>query len=339
MANYEDVLMNRCEPTMSESGTVEACVAQIREEERSRLSELGLAWVVDADLKLTGYVQAVDLLLSPEGTLIADIAKAPAIIVRMSEPLDDAMQQLRESGSSVAPVVDDSGELVASLAPSEVIAAMEQEATEDVAKMALAGEQGDTYFSAKIENVVNARAKWLLSLLMFQSLSSVVLDHFSALLSANLTLALFLTMITGTSGNAGNQSSAVVIRGIATGDILSKKDAFRVLRRELRVALPLMLVLSAASFARVLLTNASGRSLVLGIRTAAAITIAMAATVFSAIAIGAGAPLLLDSIGIDPANCASPTLATFVDLLGVILLCTIGTALLGGSAVKGMAAF
>jgi len=321
------------EPTLNAQATVGECLTLLRNQrERDRLSELGLAWVVDDDKKLVGYVGAAELLLSPPGVRIADIAKpSPSVVLRMREPLEEATHALRRAEDlAVAPVVDDEGVLVAAFAPSEVIAALEFEATEDVAKIALSGDASSkSYFEASLENVVKDRAKWLLSLLLFQSLSSVVLESFAALLRSNLTLALFLTMITGTSGNAGNQTSAVVIRGLATGEIVSKKDAFRVLTREFKVALPLAIVLSVASFFRVFFSSsASAGALLLASKTALAITLAMGATVFSAIAIGAGAPLLLDALGVDPANCASPTLATFVDLLGVLCLCTVGTALL-----------
>ena len=306
------------EPTLLGDSLVGECL-ELKKCQRNRLSELGLAWVVDKKGRLTGYVGAAELLLSPPMTQISAIAK-PTRFLRMDEPLENALHLLRAEDVAVAPVVDSSGIIVAALAPTEVIDVFEQEATEDVAKIALSGAAGASYFDANYLRIVRDRTKWLLSLLMFQSLSSVVLNSFSSLLSSNLTLALFLTMITGTSGNAGNQSSAVVIRGLATGDI-KRKDTLRVLLREFKVAFPVAVVLAIASFIRVVVTNGA-------MLTALAITIAMAATVFSAIAIGAGAPLLLDSLGIDPANCASPTLATAVDLLGVLLLCTISSALL-----------
>eukprot|EP00635_Sarcinochrysidales_sp_CCMP3193_P005394 CAMPEP_0118897704 /NCGR_PEP_ID=MMETSP1166-20130328/4992_1 /TAXON_ID=1104430 /ORGANISM="Chrysoreinhardia sp, Strain CCMP3193" /LENGTH=451 /DNA_ID=CAMNT_0006836781 /DNA_START=22 /DNA_END=1378 /DNA_ORIENTATION=+ len=338
----EHVIAGR-EPTFQESLTVQECVGLLSEErKRDRLSELGLAWVVDDDFRLRGYVGTTELLLSAPSTKIGEISRPATNVLTMEEPLEEAMLALRAEDLAVAPVVDGEGVLVAALAPSEVIDVLEQEATEDVAKIALSGSSDKTYFDADYGRVVRDRAKWLLSLLMFQSLSSVVLDSFSGLLSSNLTLAFFLTMITGTSGNAGNQSSAVVIRGLATGEIVSKKDALKVLKREFKVGIPLALVLAGASFLRVVATTAKtsfaggGPSFLLSslavgaaaVKTALAITIAMGATVFSAIAIGAGAPLLLDTLGVDPANCASPTLATFVDLLGVLLLCTISSALL-----------
>lgn len=318
------------ELVLKKDWTVSDCLVRMRrlrrmgEKSTSLLSDLGLAWVVEEDGLLVGKVGATELVLSEPSTRLQDIVQ-PTFSVNATDDVDDALIALRANNVTVAAVVNDAGALIATLTPSDVIATLEAEATEDVVRLATSGGLGESYFAAKAIAVIKNRAAWLLSLLMLQSLSSMVLNRFSALLGRNLLLALYLTTLTGTAGNAGGQTSAVVIRGLATGEIDSRRDAARVLRRELQLASPLALVLGAAAFVRVLLT-ARGR--LDAIRTAITIASAMSLTVLSAIFVGTGAPLFLDRIQIDPCNCASPVLATFVDVAGVLILCSIGSSLL-----------
>ena len=209
--------------------------------------------------------------------------------------------------------------LVGALAPGEVMVELEQAVTEDVARYAATG-AGESYFGSRIQDLVCARGAWLAALLVLQSASSVVLGKFEGLLQRHLALALFLTMLTGTAGNAGNQTSALVIRGLATGEIRAGRDWRRVLWRETRVALPLSIALGLAAFGRVV-AAVPGR---MAVRTAGVVAFATTSTILAAILVGVGAPLLLDAVGVDPCNCASPALATAVDLLGVVFLCVTG---------------
>ena len=208
---------------------------------------------------------------------------------------------------------------VGALAPGEVMVELEQAVTEDVARYAATG-AGESYFGSRIQDLVCARGAWLAALLVLQSASSVVLGKFEGLLQRHLALALFLTMLTGTAGNAGNQTSALVIRGLATGEIRAGRDWRRVLWRETRVALPLSIALGLAAFGRVV-AAVPGR---MAVRTAGVVAFATTSTILAAILVGVGAPLLLDAVGVDPCNCASPALATAVDLLGVVFLCVTG---------------
>lgn len=207
------------------------------------------------------------------------------------------------------------------ITPTDMLNEMEMEATDDVSRFSGSG-GGDSYFGTPLVQLVSARAWWLISLLMLQSLSSIILTHFSALIERHLVIALFLTMLTGTAGNAGNQSSAMVIRGLATGEI-NRRNGWKVVMRELKAAFLMSVLLAAASFIRVYITPGST------LMSTIAVTIAMSVTVIGACFMGTFAPLLLDRLGLDPCNCASPALATMTDVSGVLILCAISSALLG----------
>lgn len=207
------------------------------------------------------------------------------------------------------------------ITPTDMLNEMEMEATDDVSRFSGSG-GGESYFGTPLVQLVTARAWWLISLLMLQSLSSIILTHFSALIERHLVIALFLTMLTGTAGNAGNQSSAMVIRGLATGEI-NRRNGWKVVMRELKAALLMSVLLAAASFLRVYITPGST------LLSTVAVTLAMGVTVVGACFMGTFAPLLLDRLGLDPCNCASPALATMTDVGGVLILCAISSAMLG----------
>ena len=309
----------REEVVVSSAMTARECVRRVREAPAS-WGRSGRVWVNGQDGRFAGYVGASQLLLAEPDASLAFLAKPPEAVLRADEDLDDALARVvNRGGSGALPVVDSNGALVGALAPGEVMVELEQAVTEDVARYAATG-AGESYFGSRIQDLVCARGAWLAALLVLQSASSVVLGKFEGLLQRHLALALFLTMLTGTAGNAGNQTSALVIRGLATGEIRAGRDWRRVLWRETRVALPLSIALGLAAFGRVV-AAVPGR---MAVRTAGVVAFATTSTILAAILVGVGAPLLLDAVGVDPCNCASPALATAVDLLGVVFLCVTG---------------
>ncbi|CAM9250637.1 unnamed protein product [Hapterophycus canaliculatus] len=181
---------------------------------------------------------------------------------------------------------------------------------------------GESYFGTPLPSLVASRVGWLVSLLGLQSFSSLILQSFQNVIERNIVIALFLTMLTGTAGNAGNQSSAIVIRGLATGEI-HQGNKWKVIWREARAGVASAIVLSVASFVRVLLTPGATTIATL------AVSIAMGATVMGAVMFGTIAPIVLHGMGVDPVNFASPALATLTDVSGVFILCSVAKLMLG----------
>ena len=187
---------------------------------------------------------------------------------------------------------------------------LQDEATEDISIMAGVSPAEETYFSTSVFQEAKNRSVWLLFLMLSATFSGMVLDHFSYAVLAMPVLNAFVPMLTGTGGNCGSQSSTLVIRGITVGEI-QLKNIFRVIFKEVRVALLVGLILAVVNGVRVVIMY-QGKTdnpllLAFALGTTLMCTIVMAKT------IGCTLPLLAKRIGLDPAIMAAPLITTLVD--------------------------
>lgn len=170
-----------------------------------------------------------------------------------------------------------------------------------------------------------ARGRWLLGLLVLQSTSSFVLDAYAPLLRDHLVITLFLTMLVGAGGNAGNQSAIHVIRGLATGSITTAPASVRAtLARQAAVGALLAAGLAAGGYARVFASTGSAHD-------AAAISASLAAIVLASVVVGSALPFALARAGVDPAN-AGTSVQVVMDILGCVITCVTCQAVLGSLA-------
>eukprot|EP00871_Galdieria_phlegrea_P002765 jgi/Galph1/348/GphlegSOOS_G5059.1 len=273
---------------------------------------------------LLGYILLEDLLFNPANCSVTECLRKCELILNSNERLEYAAKKIRHTGILCAPVVDEGRRFIGLISALDIIREVEFEAAEDFMLVSGLGnaDMVQSYFETPLYNLVRGRLSWLVALLLFQSVSSVILSQFQNLIERHVVIALFLTMLTGTGGNAGNQSSAIVIRGLATGEI-NRYNTMRVIGREFRVAMVVACILSLVAFIRVFFT------VQFDIRAALTVSVALFLIVVSAIVAGTVAPLLLEHCGADPAYCASPTLATATDIVGVLLFCTVAVIMLG----------
>eukprot|EP00232_Nephroselmis_pyriformis_P027889 CAMPEP_0182867966 /NCGR_PEP_ID=MMETSP0034_2-20130328/9034_1 /TAXON_ID=156128 /ORGANISM="Nephroselmis pyriformis, Strain CCMP717" /LENGTH=335 /DNA_ID=CAMNT_0025000353 /DNA_START=40 /DNA_END=1047 /DNA_ORIENTATION=- len=168
------------------------------------------------------------------------------------------------------------------------------------------------------------RGRWLFGLLVLQSTSSVVLEKYEGLIQDHLVVTLFLTMLVGAGGNAGNQSAISVIRGLATGDLELSVDSFKeVMGHQLQVALLLGTVLTLGGFLRVYISNGE-------MVNALAISAALFCIVVTSVLAGTVLPFALAATGTDPAN-AGTSIQVVMDILGVTITCAICSVVLDGA--------
>ena len=184
----------------------------------------------------------------------------------------------------------------------------------------LASSVSHSYFSTSAWRMIWHRSVWLISLMLFQSVSSMIMGTYDTMIRNHAIVSFFLTMLIGTGGNAGNQSATLVIRGLITNEI-SRDNALKVLWREFHIGIVIASLLVTFGFFRVYYFY---RDVV----SALAINISLFFIVLMSMLLGAMIPILLERLNIDPAHSAAPFLATLMDILGVLIYCFICSKIL-----------
>jgi len=278
-------------------------------------------YITNKEDVLVGYVTLDKLVLSKPETHIASIMAHNELIVSVDEDQEDVANQMHHYGLLYVPVVDKHNHFLGVITADDVFEIIKEEGSEDVYKMfgLIPVDQG--YFSTPIWQFVWQRGVWLVGLLILQSLSSLILSSYNDMIGKYTIIAVFLTMLIGTGGNAGNQSATVVIRGLTTRE-MSRRNAHKVFWRELTVGLLMAAVLMVVAFARVYWSYRDWVS-------ALVISLSLYLIVITSMALGALIPIMLERFDIDPAHSAAPFLATLMDVLGVLIYCFVCSKLLG----------
>jgi magnesium transporter len=279
-------------------------------------------YVTNKDNVLVGYVTLDRLVVSKPETPLAQITNPNELVVSVDEDQEDVANQMHHYGLLYVPVVDKHNHFLGVITADDVFEIIKEEGSEDAYKMfgLIPTDQG--YFATPIWRLVWQRSQWLVPLLVLQSLSSFIMGSYEAMLSQYTIIAVYLTMLIGTGGNAGNQSATIVIRGLTTREI-SRRNGWRVLQREMMSAFLMALILGSVGFIRVFWSG--GGDLLSSI----AISLSLMLIVMMSMALGALIPLMLDRFDVDPAHSAAPFLATLMDVLGVLILCFVCSKLLG----------
>ncbi|MBD3232000.1 magnesium transporter, partial [Candidatus Dependentiae bacterium] len=201
-------------------------------------------YVTDKDHKLIGHIKLDDLVLNKPDTLIKNIIQKDELIINVHEDQEDIAKQMYHYGLLTAPVVDENNNFLGVIAADDILDIVKEEASEDVYKMSGISPTEHSYFETSTWKLIWQRTPWLIGLLLLQSLSSFILAGYKEVVDKYFIISMFLTMLIGTGGNAGNQSSALVVRGLATGEI-SRKNSIKVLLREFCISCVIALLLVA----------------------------------------------------------------------------------------------
>jgi magnesium transporter len=205
---------------------------------------------------------------------------------------------------------------------------METEATEDIEKMAAISPTDKPYLKTSVFETWKKRVPWLLLLMLSATFTSTILAHYESILdAATLSLAVFVPMLTGTGGNASSQTSVTVIRGLSLGEI-ELRDIFRVLWKELRVAVVCGLTVAAACFAKTMLVDLKLVFTLETVEVAMIVSVTMFCAVVFAKMMGVLLPIGAKRVGLDPAVMASPFITTVVDTLTLLIYVAIASAVL-----------
>ena len=282
---------------------------------------INICYVLDAKRTLVGTVALRYLLISPPDAIIGEIMHENVLYINTLMDQEEVARQFQKYDFTAMPVVDNENRLVGIITVDDIVDIMQEEATEDMEKMAAIVPLDKPYMKMSIFELWKKRMPWLLLLMISATLTGSVLTRFENALMACSALLAYIPMLMGTGGNAGGQTSVTVIRGLSLNEI-EFKDSFRVMWKEIRVAVLCGVTLAAANFVKLLLLDR------VGIMIAAVVCLTLIVVVILAKIVGSALPILAKKIGFDPAVMASPFITTILDVVSLLVYFQVATSLL-----------
>lgn len=285
---------------------------------------------VTRDRKLIGIVTVKDLLLcEDDDTVIADIMITNVIHVKTWDDKEKVAQMLSKYNFLALPVLDSEERMVGIVTFDDAMDVIEEEATEDIKKMAAIIPSEKSYMRMQPVEIFKKRVPWLTLLMISSTFTGFIISYFENQLYAMICLSSFIPMLMGSAGNAGSQTSVTIIRGLSLNEI-KFSDLAKVIWKEIRVAVLCGLVLASACFAKVmlvdcLLLHTDGVNWIVAL----VVCLALAVTVLASKIVGCVLPMLADKLGFDPALMASPLITTVVDALSLLVYFNIARTILG----------
>ena len=285
------------------------------------------AYVTDSRRKLIGVVTAKDILLaSPEQT-VEEIMDDNVIFAYTTDDRELVAQMFEKYDFLALPIVDAEKRLVGIVTVDDAIDIIQEEATEDIEKMAAITPTDRTYLKTGVFETFKARIPWLLFLMLSATFTGWIITAFESALAVQAALIAFIPMIMNTGGNSGSQSSVTVIRALSLGDV-EFADVFKVFWKEFRVSIICGAALSVANYIKIILLD----NLLLGSdisnMVAIVVSLTILATVVFAKVIGCLLPIGAKKVGLDPTVMASPFITTLVDTVALLIYFTIASAIL-----------
>ena len=279
-------------------------------------------YVTDCSRRLVGVVSLRALVLAKNTEEpIKDLMDSNVVSVSTTTDQEDVSKLFEKYGFLAIPVVDAENRLVGIVTIDDAISILQDEASEDIAKMNAIGPSDKPYFKQSMWDLYKSRAPWLLFLMISATFSSMVIRGYEDALAAVTVLTAYIPMLTDAGGNAGSQSTSTIIRGMAVGDI-QPHDLPRILWRESRVALLCGGTLAVCNFAKMLLFDRIAAPVAL------VVCLTLICTILLSQIIGGILPVAAEKLHVDPAVMASPLITTIVDTTTLLVYFNIAKALL-----------
>lgn len=286
-------------------------------------------YVTDSSRKLLGTISLRDLLLNDKKCVIGDLMDENVISANTLDDKEEVASLFDRYDILAMPVVDKEHRLVGIITVDDAIDVMQEEASEDIEKMAAMLPSENTYLKTGIFETFKSRIPWLMFLMISATFTGMIISNFEAKLTQCIALVAFIPMLMGTGGNSGSQSSVSVIRALSLGDI-DFKDIFKVIWKEFRVSVMVGVVLSLINFVKLylidylLLHTFDNDIVILEMLT---ICITLVFVVIVAKIVGSVLPIIAQKIGLDPTVMASPFVTTILDAVSLLIYFGIATAL------------
>ena len=301
--------------------TINEAIDELRR--RAREAEtLDSVYVVGDRDRLLGILRLRDLLLAAPNERVGDPMRENVISVLPDLDQEEVAKVLAKYDLHAMPVVSSKGELLGLITSDDILDVMSEEQAEDVHKMGAVEPIREGYFDASFAEYIRKRAPWLAILFVGGFFTTTAMRTFDGVLARVAELMFYVPLLIAAGGNSGSQSSTLVIRGLAVGEI-SARDWHRVLRRELAQGVVLGAMLATFGVARVLVAGDPPGMIGL-------VALSLVAIVVMGCVVGGMMPLLLHRLGVDPATSSTPFIATVVDVLGILIYLSLAQGMLAG---------
>jgi len=289
------------------------------------------AYILDNEGKLVGQVSLTDLVAGDPEASIASLMTTDVITIPEEADQEDVAHLFAEHSLAAAPVVDREGRMKGVVTADDVVAVVEEEATEDIQKLGGSEALDAPYLKTAFHRMVRKRAGWLSALFLGEMLTATAMAFFEEEIARAVVLALFVPLIISSGGNSGSQASTLVIRAMALGEV-RLRDWWRVVSRELAAGLVLGLVLGSIGFLRIVMwqmvSPIYGQHYLL---VAITVFFSLIGVVTFGTFAGSLLPFILRRLGFDPASASAPFVATLVDVTGLVIYFSVAALILGGT--------
>ena len=306
-----------------ENTTINNCLQRIRRI-GADVETINIVYVTDKTRILKGVLSIRELLLSDGEAEISEIMNDNVIFAETTTDREEVVSLFRQYNLLALPIVDKEKRLVGIITVDDIVDVIEEESTEDISIMAATTPNEKPYLKTSPFRLWLNRAPWLLLLMISATFTGLVISKNEALLSNGIygiLLTACIPMIMGTGGNAGGQSSATIIRGIALDEI-EFKDLFKVMLKEFIVGVLLGLTISVACFGKIMLIDGMlFKTQGVDYMSALIISLAMFITIVIAKLVGCLLPILAKKCKLDPAVMASPFITTILDTVSLLVYC------------------
>ena len=308
--------------------TIKQAISTLRKE-IDEYETINICYVVDNRRKLVGHISLKDILLADSDDILEDVCSKDTICVKTTTDQEEVGKLFKKYDLTVMPVVDSEDRLVGIITIDDVMDIMEEEATEDIEKMAAISPSDKPYLEISPWQTWKARIPWLLLLMISATFTGQIISNFEASLAVLPVLTAYIPMLMDTGGNAGSQASVTIIRSLSLNQV-DFRDIGKVIWKELRVSMMVGATLAIANFGKLILVDKMLlHNNAITYQVAGVICLTIFLIVVVAKFIGCTLPILTKKLGFDPTVMASPFITTIVDALGLIVYFQIATNLLG----------
>lgn len=300
--------------------TIKEAIDKIKKEAINK-ETIDFCYVLSNDRKLLGTVSLKQLLLCDDDIIIKNIMETNPIEINTKTDQEEVARMFQKYDVTAMPVVDSENRLVGIITSDDVMDILEEEATEDIERMAAIIPTDKPYMKTGIIETWKKRIPWLLLLMISATFTGKIIQSYESALATYVVLTSFIPMFMDTGGNAGGQASVTIIRGLSLNEI-EYKDIFTIMWKEFRVAILCGLTLASVNFLKLIYIDK------VEIIVASVVCITLIITILVAKTVGSSLPIIAKKIGFDPAVMASPFITTIVDALSLIIYFQIATSLL-----------